>query len=67
MPNLDRFSSGLPDYQEQEHAIIGNCICGEEIYMSSDVIYFNGEFYCSSNCFIKDIGAKKGEAFKFVG
>ncbi|RUS47535.1 hypothetical protein [Cohnella sp. AR92] len=55
MPNLDRFSQGLPDPQDKPAAQVGTChyaFCGKPIF-NGDRCYESedGDLYCDDTCF----------------
>ncbi|RUS42053.1 hypothetical protein [Cohnella sp. AR92] len=58
MPNLDRFSQGLPDPQDKPLDMVGVCGCGcrERIYFGDKgvwrddgVYYVNGDHYAKAS------------------
>jgi hypothetical protein len=52
MPNLDRFSQGLPDPQQQP--IIEECChCGREMHEGEPAFLFDDEIFCDDECIVE--------------
>jgi len=59
MINLDRFSQGLPDPQEYEPKLLGECVyCKTEIYEGDIYVTLDGDYYCDEYCLAKALGAE---------
>ena len=54
MPNLDRFSVGIADRQEQPVAFMEHCAnirCHNLIFAGDEVWEEDGRYYCDSDCY----------------
>lgn len=62
MPNLDRFAYGLADRQQEDPCEIAECTfdrCRNPIYLGEPNWDFDGEWFCSTSCVVKYVGAAK--------
>jgi hypothetical protein len=63
---LDRFEYGFPDPQEEDIKELCACTyewCNNAIYFGEINWHFDGEWFCSSACLAKYLGATESEAF----
>lgn len=59
MVNLDRFTQGRPDPQQQPAAIVAKCeACGASIFLGDDAVESGGEYFCDFVCFMRFMGAR---------
>lgn len=59
---MDRFSQGLPDPQSQDPIDLGDCAyekCNSTIYLGEKNWDYDREWFCSSFCLAKYLGASK--------
>lgn len=64
MPNLDRFAVGLADPQEFEPKTICKCHndkCSESIIFGYEAFVWDGEYFCSKDCFAEFMGLEEVE------